>query len=343
MRKPLLLLFLSWFLSLASAAESDSLLYRFSWTVGDKDMECSLHIDDQLLDYYRNEREHLAYKYSTFNAKEPMTPANFYGFMFSEYGREVVRDLVSQLVDSTMSRKEMVAAALSFVQSLPYVQDHESKGQDEYVRYPVETLADGVGDCEDKSLLLGAIFLELGMDFILLTPPDHLAIGVSCEGIEAKRSFLVGNQQYYYLETTSPNWKIGQIPEEYAASKFDYYPLKTTSTLVVKGVWFESAPSTSNLRTPCTLKMDLLNVGPGRATNLKVHLMMLEEDRKGYRILMEDVRHLKDVLEGEERNETIAFKSLLSDNCLFRVVLSGKDLEEQVIEMDLHTKVFRGR
>lgn len=343
MKKPLLLLFLSWFLSLASAAESDSLLYRFSWTVGDKDMECSLHIDDQLLDYYRNEREHLAYKYSTFNAKEPMTPANFYGFMFSEYGREVVRDLAFQLVDSTMSRKDMVMAALSFVQSLPYALDQDSKGQDEYVRYPVETLADGVGDCEDKSVLLGAIFLELGVDFILLMPPDHLALGVSCEGVEAKRSFMVGKQQYYYLETTSSNWKIGQIPEEYAASKFDYCPLKTSSTLVVKGVWFESAPSTSHLRTPCTLKLDLFNAGPGRATELKVHLLMLEEDRKGYHILYEENRHLRSVLEGEERNETITFKSFLSDNCLFRVVLSGKDLEDQVIEMDLHKKSFRRR
>jgi len=47
------------------------------------------------------------------------------------------------------------------VQSLPYVSDPESTGQRDYWRYPMETLIEGQGDCEDKAAL-STLLLHLG-------------------------------------------------------------------------------------------------------------------------------------------------------------------------------------
>ena len=240
MSKNLIFLLLMLMAAMAASASTaspaaDSTLYHFSWTCDDQKRTCDVFIDDSLLAYYRNDRGHLAYRYTSFNADDSKAPANYFSFVFSEPGRETVRDLALQLVSDTMTLEERIMSALTFVQALPYSKDRASKGVEEYVRYPVETVADGRGDCEDKAVLLAALFDVLEVDYVLFLLTDHAALGVQCNSIEADRYFAIDGKKYYYLETTNPKWKIGQIPKEHQRSVFEFYPPRTTHTLVVKG------------------------------------------------------------------------------------------------------------
>lgn len=113
---------------------------------------------------------------------------------------------------------EMVDLAVSFVQSLDYVPDDVTTGYDEYPRYPLETLVDRGGDCEDTSILLASILHEMGYGVVLLALPDHMAVGV--KGVENLTGayWLYEGNRYYYVETTGTGWQVGEIPAEYSGS-----------------------------------------------------------------------------------------------------------------------------
>ena len=192
-----------------------------TWKYNKKSCSISLNITKELYSYYQNEREHLAYRYQ-FNGGE--IPPNYYGFMLSEYDRSVIRALADEFSNSVATEKEEVGLALSFVQSLPYAYDSATKGTDEYLRYPIETLVDGCGDCEDKVALLAALLYEMDVDFILLVLPEHMAVGVHCDGVEANRYLLFRDKRYYYMETTMEGWQMGQIPEDYYDAEMEAVP-----------------------------------------------------------------------------------------------------------------------
>lgn len=110
---------------------------------------------------------------------------------------------------------ETVDYTLAFVQSMPYTADDVTTGFDEYPRYPVETLVDGGGDCEDTSILTAAILDEMGYDVVLVLLPGHMAVGVwGAEGYPG-RYYNWGGKRYYYCEATSEGWEMGDMPSSY--------------------------------------------------------------------------------------------------------------------------------
>ena len=105
--------------------------------------------------------------------------------------------------------------AASFVQNLKYETERE-----EYPNYPVETLVDKGGDCEDTAILTAALLQAMGYDAVLIrfSPPKegdagHMAVGVAVTGVSGGRSYSYDGQTYYYLETTS-SWPVGEIPPD---------------------------------------------------------------------------------------------------------------------------------
>lgn len=125
---------------------------------------------------------------------------------------------------------------LAFVQSfIPYRRDIETKNVSDYARFPLETLWDRVGDCEDVAILCGAILSRLGYKAALLRYPGHLAFGV-----ETSKGFGLEHQirdpnypvSYYYGESTSKDWRLGQIPEDYLWATPDFYRINESSWLV---------------------------------------------------------------------------------------------------------------
>jgi len=123
---------------------------------------------------------------------------------------------------------EKINFVLSFVQSLPYGQDDLSSGYDEYPRYPIETLFERGGDCEDTSILAAAILRDMGYDVCLLIFPDHAAVGVLVPSSYSPNynypsnpyffynsGYYNGDKKYCYVESTGNGWRLGMVPSKY--------------------------------------------------------------------------------------------------------------------------------
>ena len=110
---------------------------------------------------------------------------------------------------------ETVEFVSAFVQSLPYTADSVSTLHDEYPKYPIETLVDNGGDCEDTSILTASLLHGLGYNVsLILFIDEHCAVGVAdIEGLLGTH-FKHNREDYYYLETTNTGWKVGEMPEE---------------------------------------------------------------------------------------------------------------------------------
>ena len=76
---------------------------KHSWKCEGRECSIMLNISTELYDYYRNDREHLAYKYR-FNEDE--TEPNYYGFMLSEHDRPVIRSLAREFVGHATTERE---------------------------------------------------------------------------------------------------------------------------------------------------------------------------------------------------------------------------------------------
>lgn len=319
----LLLAFIGLTASAHSVVEYDGYFeVKHSWKFNGKECAITLNISTELYDYYRNDREHLAYVYQ-FNEGE--VPPNYYSFMLSEHDRPLMHALAQEFGRYALTEKDRIGLALSFVQSLPYAFDADSKGKDEYVRYPVETLVDGCGDCEDKVSLLVALFYEMDIDFVLLVLPEHMALGVHCDEVEADQYLLFQGKKYYYLETTMPNWQIGHIPDDYLKAEMEAVPVDDTPSLLMKGVQFESKPAMVFEKAQCTLKVDLHNLGPGKVTEVYLHVRLIELGKRN-RLLAEEYYPLRDMQEGEQRTETLSLKSLIKDNSILELELTCAEI-----------------
>lgn len=120
---------------------------------------------------------------------------------------------------------DTVSFTLSFVQSWPYTSDDVTTSYDEYPRYPVETIVDGGGDCEDTSILFSSIVRGMGYGTVLLklSEDNHMAVGVKIsENIinNWNQSYSITHYTtdngiiYAYCETTGEGWELGHKPED---------------------------------------------------------------------------------------------------------------------------------
>ncbi len=124
---------------------------------------------------------------------------------------------------------------LSFVQNIPYGTDENTTGTANYPRYPVETLVDGIGDCKDHSTLFVSLMESpaVNADMVLLwvipaTGDNHLAAGIAAgeygNNYPSLTSFQYHWTNYYYCETTSPGWMIGEMPLQFEGYQVQVLP-----------------------------------------------------------------------------------------------------------------------
>jgi hypothetical protein len=97
-------------------------------------------------------------------------------------------------------------------QNIVYTKDPYNNGFD-YPKFPIETLMEKKGDCEDSAILLVTLLKIFDFDALLIQLPKHMAVGISSKKYGSYYSF--GGKQYAYIETTNSNWGIGKIPKEY--------------------------------------------------------------------------------------------------------------------------------
>jgi len=162
------------------------------------------------------------------------------------------------------SELEKVEFITTFVQSLPYTSDSVTTPYDEYPRYPVETLVDNGGDCEDTSILLASLINTMGYGVILIMyPGSHCAVGVKGgEGIHGTY-FRYKEGKYFYVETTNTGWGIGAIPKEYAGVSAKIYGMIPTAILTHS--WTARGEGTT-----VELEVTVQNLGSAAAHNVYV-------------------------------------------------------------------------
>ena len=132
---------------------------------------------------------------------------------FVTYSDPYILSLASTFEDMTsgFTQAERANFILTFVQYIEYQSDEAYMGHEEYWKYPLETLFDQGGDCEDTSILLSAIAEAMGYDTALLMFPGHMSTGIAVDGVDA-RYFTGEKNRYCYCETTATGYKVGEIP-----------------------------------------------------------------------------------------------------------------------------------
>ena len=139
---------------------------------------------------------------------------------FVTYTDEYVVELAGKLVnlmDVGMSDYERVDFVLAFCQGIGYEDDQIYMGYEEYWKFPLETLYDHGGDCEDTSILMAALCKAMGYESSLLLLPGHMAAGVHFDtDLELGGYYFKSDPQkvYYYCETTSTGFHVGDIPTD---------------------------------------------------------------------------------------------------------------------------------
>lgn len=172
----------------------------FTFTYAGKQRQFTWEIPQDDLKYY-NAQSHvqgLGKTYADF-AKE-------------EAGHVYITDLTDALKRSAaaegLDEWGTVNYVVAFVQNLNYFNDPQP--YQDYVRYPIETLDENGGDCEDTAILLAAILDRMGYSAALLNPPGHMATGVECTDCKGTKVSYNGHE-YYYIETTGSGFNIGQM------------------------------------------------------------------------------------------------------------------------------------
>jgi len=166
--------------------------------------EFALEIPEYLYDYYESRIRSTKYGvYVSDNYDEPYVDQLATSF----------EDFRSQ---NDLSSREMVNQTIGFVQSLEYTRDAPATGYDEYPKYPIETLVDKEGDCEDTVILLAQLLDSLGYGTVLLIyyEAEHMALGVAGEEAIDGTYYDHNGQRYYYLETTTEGWSVGEKPPD---------------------------------------------------------------------------------------------------------------------------------
>ena len=118
---------------------------------------------------------------------------------------------------STVTEIGYLNYILAFTQYIEYQYDEEAMGVEEYWKFPLETLYDQGGDCEDTSILFVAIahqsrsIIGFNYEVAMQLLPGHMCGAIKLSGSSA--SYKTNPSGYIYCETTTTDYRIGEIPK----------------------------------------------------------------------------------------------------------------------------------
>jgi hypothetical protein len=232
----------------------------FKWEYEGSTWTWNLQIPKELYDYYK---------------ALPRSPTSDYSIYVThplddKYIETIANKISQSAEENGYDSFQTVSFAAAFVQSLPYTSDLVTTGYDNYPRYPIETLVDNGGDCEDTAILAASLIQALGYGTVLLRfdatadRAGHVAVGVKGgEGIYGT-SWTYEGDKYYYLETTSTGWEIGQIPDSVKDCSSHIYPMIPVPILTHD--W-----TTKINGSTLELKVTIQNLGSAKANNVYVY------------------------------------------------------------------------
>ncbi len=229
---------------------------NFKWIFEGEEWTWNPTFSKSLYDYYRNRQRPPTEDYSV--------------YVTDPYDDKLISGLVDKIKEVAAERKwddwQTINFMISFVQSLPYTSDNVTTPFDEYPRYPIETLVDNGGDCEDTSILTAELITKLGYRAILINPPGHMAVGVSCSDCEGTY-YQYGDRNYFYLETTGEGWEIGRVPDEYRQAEANMFPLVARPLITFE--WRSELKDYDDYYATYRILVTIKNGGSAAAENLR--------------------------------------------------------------------------
>jgi len=197
----------------------------YNWRYLGNQYTISIDISNEKYQWYKNREVN----------RTPQSIGSFAMASFVTTHDLVISQLADQLqslaLDQGFNTIESGNFILRFVQyAVDYSDDNDTKGCVEYWRYPVETLMEETGDCEDSTLLYASLMDNLGYDTVLLfyiinEDVGHLATGVHIDEIIDGVTIEYEDQLYYYCETTSAGFNIGEKPSEIITEPEEIIPI----------------------------------------------------------------------------------------------------------------------
>ncbi len=132
--------------------------------------------------------------------------------------KEVAVKINSSCVNPS-DKEELINALLGFVQDKGNITNsiHLISEINDVPKYPIETICEGNGDVEDKSILLASLLESLGFDTILVLTPAYCFVGVNMTAPPTHR--FSGNTwnvtykatKFYTCDTAIKNWRVGDL------------------------------------------------------------------------------------------------------------------------------------
>lgn len=193
---------------------------NFTWTYDDEEFVLTMEIDyDDLLyarDYYSVSQR----QQDTRNNHErdrTFVTLSYTDDRMAPYMETLVAGMIAEMEakEVTMTEYNLLDCLLKFTQYIEYQSDEEYMGVEEYWKFPLETLYDQGGDCEDTSILFIAMAhqcreeLEMTYDVALQLLPGHMAGAVKIDGYTTD----VNPYGYTYGETTVVGFDLGEVPD----------------------------------------------------------------------------------------------------------------------------------
>ncbi|MBP2144042.1 hypothetical protein J2127_001211 [Methanococcus voltae] len=292
-------------------------LKNYTWNYGSENHTIELIIPKVMYTYYQS--------------KPHNQESNYVQYALSDNDRKFVKYLSSKFnkiaIENNYSEYDTVLLVSTFVQSLKYTSDNVTTGYDEYPRYPVETLVDEGGDCEDTSIIISAILNDLGYDVMVIEFRDHMGVAIKCNGMYTGTYYTYKNNRYYYVETTGENWNIGELPEKYREEDALVIPLVQIPRMNFD--FYANLTKTDNLYVYYNLVCDIENVGSGTAENPELYIMVYNSDNE----LLEDY-HLylnNDYPEDSKGYAILNIKVPKYNKAYLKCILYGNNFEPVVL------------
>ncbi|MUV56258.1 hypothetical protein [Halogeometricum sp. CBA1124] len=245
---------------------SDLLERSFEQEVDGRKTVFTTKVPDVLYQYYQNRKRTL----------------DWGGYVSDGYDDPYIDSIVKGLREfgerNGHSDSELLNHAVALVQQMEYTQDKVATGYNEYPKYPIETLVDRGGDCEDSCILLAQLLKKLGYDTVLLVIRDaqHMALGVAGDNSLSGSYYEHGGRRYYYLETTAGGWKVGQVPQSVRNSNGKAEIHEVNSRPVLAHKWATQVSPEGGV----TVEVGLRNVGDAPATTAEVETIFETPDRQ---------------------------------------------------------------
>jgi hypothetical protein len=199
---------------LAGSEPDTTIDQTYHWYTLGHSQSITVHIPESLYTHYKSEPHWTNITSLT-------------GYTLSDEDRLYLHDLIGQLKDTSGS-KNLAARndyhhVVAFVQGIPYalhtdpVTHQTTTGANDFWKYPVETLAEGNGDCIDDAILAGALLKEMNYDVAIVLLPQvggtsagHAVVGIACDNCNGYY-YPVDGKKYYYLDLTGSGLSLGAM------------------------------------------------------------------------------------------------------------------------------------